>query len=94
MAKIYLKDLPEDIQDCISDDESDKTLNLQLVVDGDWEDGGKYDYKENIWEYNGKLYSHNSSRSGSYFTEYHHENDDFLTEVEAKQKTVTFYEPI
>lgn len=93
MTKLYLKDLSEDIVDAINEEENFEP-DLKVIELGDWSSNDKYDYKTNIFQYKNKFYTHDSSRSGSYFTDYETESDDFLTEVQAVPKTIIVYEPI
>lgn len=45
-------------------------------------DGGKYEYKETIFEFGGKNYLVSESRSGSYYSDYYYESEDWSDDSE------------
>lgn len=91
LAKILLDEI----------DENKTHENFKCVHDGAWEDDGKYDLREKIFQdtNTNKFYGLYDSRSGSYYTDYWYESDDWkdevqLQEVEAKQKTITEWKAV
>lgn len=71
----YLKEL-------FSEDMSDENP-LEFIEDGGWRgNGGKYENRELIFKFEEKFYSVCDSRSGSYFTSYYHESDDWRNDGE------------
>lgn len=67
------------------DDEDD---SLEIVEEGDWTQDHKYQHMETVAKYEGKFYSFNQSRSGSYHTDWYY-NDTEVYEVEPVTKTIT-----
>lgn len=70
-------------------DENDNTL-YEVVEEGEWTDGGKYQDKEVIFKdvITGKHYSFNITRSGSYFSHYEYEIWDKPVEVVQEVKMI------
>ncbi|MGM0846945.1 MAG: hypothetical protein ACQEUT_18455 [Bacillota bacterium] len=69
--------------------------HYSIIDQGDWINDGKYQNRETIFRYKGKFYSIDEGRSGSYFTEYYYDSEDWPEEVEATevmQVPVTKYE--
>lgn len=63
---------------------------FQLVDEGEWVDGGKYQSLEVVFadtETN-KTYSFGITRSGSYFSEYNYEIWDNAVEVKLEERTI------
>jgi exonuclease SbcC len=58
---------------------------LELVEDGDWEDDGKYQYRDVIFKYDDKFYRVTDSRSGSYFSDYYYGHEDWGDEIECPE---------
>ena len=60
-----------DIKAAVNED-TDENSPLVLIEAGKWEDGGKYQYQENVLKETatGLFYNFCLSRAGSYFTEY------------------------
>ncbi|MCK5017722.1 MAG: hypothetical protein KAS32_11725, partial [Candidatus Peribacteraceae bacterium] len=54
------------------DSKDDEWEGFKLVDEGEWEDDGKYQYKEVVFEYEGKTWALDVDRSGSYFTDYYY----------------------
>lgn len=90
--KLLFKDLSDEIIECINDEASSSELDIELIQEGDWIDDDKYSFKTNIWKHQSRFWSHNKSKSGSYFTDYEYYDDDYLTEVFPKEKTIIVYE--
>jgi hypothetical protein len=65
-------------------------FEIEVVEEGDWEDGGKYQYLQSIirfpeWSPE-KFFSYNLTRSGSYFSDYEYDRPSELYEVVKKEK--------
>jgi hypothetical protein len=59
----------------------------KVIESGDWIDDGKYSYSDVIFEFEGKNYRLNKSRSGSYHSDYYYDKDDWGEEVECDEVT-------
>jgi hypothetical protein len=71
--KFKNKWLKEIIDECDGDDNP-----LEYVEDTGWiGDGGKYEYKEIIFKFENKYYLISESRSGSYYSDYYYESEDW-----------------
>lgn len=85
--RIKWSSLSEELQvgfnDCSFEEEDD----FVLVEKGSWVSDGKYDYCTNIFQRksDGKYFSQDLTRSGSYFSDYHYEDPEDLYEVERKE---------
>jgi DNA repair protein SbcC/Rad50 len=56
---------------------------LEYVEDTGWVgDGGKYEYKETIFKFESKYYLISESRSGSYYSDYYYETEDWSDDGE------------
>lgn len=56
---------------------------LKYVEDTGWiGDGGKYEYREIIFMFEGKNYLVSESRSGSYYSDYYYETEDWSDDGE------------
>ena len=67
---------------------------FKIVDIGKWEDEGKYQYKNIVFEYENKLWEFTMDRSGSYFTDYYYgvlEAGEGTTAREVEKKEVTIY---
>ena len=67
-----------------------------LVYESEWDDEGKYQYKQYVFSYQNKLYSFSEQRSGSYFSDYNYGSEYWddeveVYEVEPKEKTIIEY---
>lgn len=89
--KLFLKDLSEELVECIKDQDDNKDLGLEIVKDCGWEDDGKCSYKTVIYKYQDKFWSFWISRTGSYYTWYDYEYSDCLIKVEPKEKIIIEY---
>lgn len=92
VAKAFPKEALLELFDC---DPGESVDGLVLVEVGDWVDEGKYSYREVIFAFDGAFYSVLRGRSGSYFTDYYYEEDDWDDEVVCAQVVkvpVTKYE--
>lgn len=94
--KIKIKDFKvEELEEILSEIPEGKTYEgITMIKEGEWIGGGKYEDKEIIFKFKDKVYSWNKSRSGSYFSDYEYMNDDYVTEVEPKEKIIIEYVPI
>ncbi|PSA94185.1 hypothetical protein C6371_03815 [Bacillus atrophaeus] len=63
-------------------------VDVELIEEDNWTDGGKYSYCLVIFKYEGKHYSFAVTRSGSYFSYYEYEYDTDVTEVKQVTETV------
>ena len=63
-----------------ADMEYEDVEGLEVVTFGDWVDGGKYSYAQDVIKYNDEHYIVNHARSGSYFTDYYY-SDSVLQRV-------------
>lgn len=82
--------------------------DFRLIDEGEWEDDGKYQYRDVIFEYlarEGEYYRFTQSRSGSYFSDYEYELLDLdygdsdnpqlkCCQVIQKTKTIQVWEAI
>lgn len=89
-----MKFSPKDLIELIHGDEPD---GFELVDDGDWILDHKYEIKELVFRYEGKTYLLSSYRSGSYYSDYYYEYEDWSGPVEVPecrpvQKTITTWE--
>lgn len=86
-----MKFLAKDLRNYIREDESP----FEYVSEGRWTSEGKWEYQELIFKFEDKFYRHYNSRSGSYYTDYYRDyedwKDDQLIECEEviKQEVVT-----
>lgn len=55
--------------------------NVKIVEQGEWIDDGKYSFQEIVFEMDGKTYEICNSRSGSYFSDYYYDSEDWGDEV-------------
>ncbi len=66
-----------------------KTMNedsrIKVIESTDWEGGGKYQDQSVIFEFEGKFYELYQSRSGSYYSDYWHDREDWGDEVECQE---------
>ena len=72
--------------------EDDLPENFVVVVDGDWEDEGKYSNCADVYQdkSTGKFYSIYNSRSGSYYSDYYFSEAE-VYEVEPKEVVKKVY---
>ena len=77
--------IPKDIAIAIVDDDY-LPEGYSIVEVGDWIDDGKYSSQSTIFKADdGNFYQLNNSRSGSYFSDYYYDSDDWGDEVECTQ---------
>ena len=55
MSKLKIKDLPQDVQECIKDVDGYDMENFKVIKEGEWKSDGKYDGRTSIFEYTGDL---------------------------------------
>jgi hypothetical protein len=77
-------------------DTGDEMDGFVVKDPGEWIDEGKYSHKETIVKFGESYYSIFDSRSGSYFSDYYNDSDDWGEEIEIdevipKQITKTIY---
>lgn len=89
--------IPKGLANILSEevDEGEIEQNFKCVHDGKWEDDGKYDHKEKIFQNldDNKFYALYESRSGSHYTDYYYSSSDWqdkvdLLEVIKTEKTI------
>lgn len=67
----------------IIDEEENADNPLKHVEDTGWfEDGGKYEYRDTVFKFDGKHYLVSESRSGSYYSDYYYESEDWSDDGE------------
>jgi hypothetical protein len=66
----------EVLHDTVLGGDSDEELDLILIEQSGWEQDGKYQSQDTIFQHDGKYYTISQTRSGSYFSEYHYEDMD------------------
>ena len=64
-------------------------INYTLVQDIEWDDDGKYQNGMIVIDVEGRFFAIGGSRSGSYFTDWHHNIDDVSEVKEIQLYTVT-----
>ena len=71
-----------------------ETYELDIEMDGDWDDQGKYQYREVVVKVEGTdiLLSQCATRSGSYFSDYYYEYDrpELVKKVEKTVRVVNY----
>lgn len=73
MARYGVRVFPyELLADSILDGYDNEEAGLKFVEETDWTVDHKYQHRAIIFEFEGKLYRVNESRSGSPFSEYHY----------------------
>lgn len=66
--------------------------DFELIEDGDWISEGKYEYCTQVVKHlpSGKHYTYSLGRSGSYYSDYYYDYEDFVPDIiEVKQVTKT-----
>lgn len=58
---------------------------LVMIEEGNWQDDGKYSSIEYIFEYNGKFYSIDNYKTGSYYTDYTFGHESWEDEIECEE---------
>ena len=58
---------------------------FKIIDEGEWADEGKYQYKDIIFEYEGKFWSFSVDRNGSYFSDYYYGFRETQTGVTAHE---------
>jgi len=73
----------------------DEADEVEHIESGDWIEGGKYSFKDDIVLYEGKYYMITQSRSGSYFSDYHYDDPE-IVEVAPRTETIvkTFWDVV
>lgn len=68
-------------------DSSYEDYGYEIIEEGDWVADHKMQYKEIIFKdkHSGKFYTLWSSRSGSPFSDYYYESDDWSVEVDVQE---------
>ena len=75
-------------------EEGEDWEGFKVVDIGEWNDQGKYQYKEIVFEYKDKVWEFTIERSGSYFSDYYfnfREDECGETATEVEKKEVIIY---
>lgn len=72
-------------EDMVAITEDDYSEAYEVIEEGEWTQDNKYQHREIIFKYQGKYYSLTESRSGSPFTDWYYDSDDWDDEVEAPE---------
>ncbi len=88
MAKMKLTGEQQSIVDELYE-VGDEYEGFKLVEKSPWEDMGKSQCRDIVFEYENKIWSQAVSRTGSYFTDYDYFCDEDVFEVE-KKEVVTY----
>jgi hypothetical protein len=80
-------------------DEGSEHDGFRVIEEGEWDDDGKYQYREIIFEHEGKFWALYDQRSGSHFTDWYHsiregDHDGIVYEVRRVTKTVHVWETV
>ena len=59
--------------------------NVKIIEEGDWIDDGKYSFQEIVFSMDDKFYEISNSRSGSYFSDYYYDWEEWDDEVEVSE---------
>lgn len=59
--------------------------DLTLVHEGKWVDDGKYSFCHRVFQFKDKTYRVTDRRTGSYYSDYYYESDDWDDEVECEE---------
>lgn len=81
------------LKEFLNEDQSDDNP-LEFVDQNDWEGSGKYQTKEVIFKYEGKFYMICDSRTGSYYSDYCYDSEDWENDDEQECKEVEKIEVI
>lgn len=72
-------------EDLLSITEDAAPIGFEVVEEGDWAQDHKYQLKDWIFKYEGKFYQLTESRSGSPFTDWYYDRDDWGSYIEVDQ---------
>lgn len=72
-------------EDMISITEDDAPIGFEVIEAGEWTQDYKYQLKDWIFRYEGRFYQLTESRSGSPFTDWYYDSDDWKAEVEVEE---------
>jgi len=72
----------------LEDYEGNPECPWKAVEYGEWDECGRYQYATTIIQHKetGKYYSWSVQRSGSHFTDWNYEHDDYITEVVKREE--------
>lgn len=60
-------------------------VGFEIIEEGEWRQDHKCQFKDWIFEHEGKFYQLTESRSGSPFTDWYYDSDDWPKEVEVPE---------
>ena len=69
--------------------------DFEIIEQGDWINDGKYQHQETIFRFKTKFYSIYAGRSGSHFTDWYYDSEDWPSKVDASEvekREVTTYQ--
>ena len=64
-------------EDLLSITEDEYPVGFTAVEEGDWVCDGKYERQEIIFKFNDKFYALWQTRTGSYYTDWYYDSDDW-----------------
>lgn len=88
VIKMKYKFPKDEMREVIDLDKNEEYGKYKLIEEGDWDDEGKYQYKEIVFthvNHPGKFFSIVIERSGSYFSEYEYNYNYWGDEVEVTE---------
>lgn len=65
--------------------EEDPSEGFEIVEEDEWTQDHKHQLKDWIFKYEGKFYQLTESRSGSPFTDWYYDSDDWGSQVEVEE---------
>lgn len=65
--------------------EEDPSEGFEIVEEGGWTQNNRYQLKDWVFTYAGKFYRLIESRSGSPFTDWYYDSDDWGSQVEVEE---------
>lgn len=68
--------------------------NYNIKQSTDWNDDGKYDFADIVFELDGETYSFWASRSGSYYTDWEYDFAKEAVAVKPVEKVITVWESV
>lgn len=72
-------------EDMIMVEEDDCVGEFKVINQDDWTADHKYQHMTTIFEYDSKFYALHSARSGSPFTDYYYESEDWGDEIDCAE---------
>lgn len=72
-------------EDMLRITEEDPSVGFEVIEAGEWTQDCKYQLKDWIFRYEGRFYQLTDSRSGSPFTDWYYDSDDWAAEIEVPE---------